>query len=82
MLCIDVGIGMMWVGGDQAGAGRLFLTKFIIFQMKIKLLQFVNPSFFSFSEEEKRSKKEELSFLTPEISNSAEFDLGRCPKNL
>ena len=30
----------------------------------------------------KVAKKEELSFLSPEISNSAEFDKGRCPLTL
>ena len=60
----------------------LVLAKFQLFSDKIQSVQLLSSSFFSFSEEEKRSKKEELSFLTPEISNSAEFDLGRCPKNL
>ena len=60
----------------------LVLAKFQPFLDKIQSVQFHRSSFFSFSEEEKRSKKEELFFLTPEISNSAEFDKGRCPLTL
>ena len=65
--------------------GEIKLVQFVSsglfypFSDKIKRLQFHRSSFFSFSEEEKRSKKEELSFLTPEISNSAEFDKDFVP---
>ena len=58
------------------------MLSFIIWQTKIKRVQFHASSFFSFSEEEKRSKKEELSFLTPEISSFAKLDKGRCPLTL
>lgn len=50
MLCIDVGIGMMWVGEIkrvQFVSSGLFYP----FSDKIKRLQFHRSSFFSFSEE-------------------------------
>ena len=63
MLCIDVGIGMMW--GDYFSLllmkysvyDVLVLAKFQPFLDKIQSVQLLSPSFFSFSEEEKRSKK-------------------------
>lgn len=53
MLCIDVDIGMMWVGDyfslllmKSSVYDVLVLAKFQSFSDKIKRVQFVNPTFF------------------------------------